>query len=64
MKFDWNAAWESILPICIFAGGMFVLFLIISAMCWIEDHTGIPVPLMVVLLICAARFVLSGLGVF
>ena len=64
MNFDWNAAWKSILPIGIFAGGMFAFSLIIRAMCWIEDHTGIPTPLMVVLLICAAMFVLSGLGVW
>ena len=64
IKFDWAEACKSLLPIAVFSGGMFIVYAIIGAMCWIEDCTGIPVPVMVVLLICAVMFVLSGLGVW
>lgn len=64
MKFDWGEACKSILPIIIFSLGMALLYLIIRAMCWIEDRTGIPAPLMVVLLISVGISVLSRLEVF
>ena len=64
MRFDWGEACKSIIPIIVFSLGMALVYLIIGAMCWIEDCTGIPVPLMVVLLICVGIFVLSGFGVF